>query len=149
MKRIIALSFLAALLSGCAAQTSETGYRQMLEAYHGRHIDHLVSAWGPPQDVYTYKDGNREYYFLRTNQGYPVDYEEPVGIGLGGIGLAGGGGRGLMGGISFNVGRFGRTESLLCETRVVTDSKGFIIDYKYRGNGCRSKIRGDAPSGAE
>jgi hypothetical protein len=139
VNRFIAIIFLVLLMAGCAAQTSESGYRQMLEAYHGRHIDHLVSAWGAPQNVYAYKDGNKEYYFLRTRQGTPVDYAQPFDVGLAGIGLAGGGGRGLMGGIGFNVGRFGQATPVVCETRVITDAKGFITDYKYRGNGCRSK----------
>lgn len=135
MKSIIITAALCIfIVSGCGPKATAKGFQARLDAYRGQHIDNLAAAWGPPQGDYTYKDGTKEYSFLRSRY---VERSQPViGLGLGGV-FGRHFGLGLGGYAGFPVGG-GEITRYTCDTRVKTDRKGFITGYTYQGNDCRA-----------
>lgn len=130
---LILLAIVAALfMAGCGPKATVAGYRQELDQYRGRHIDELVADWGAPRGNHSYADGRREYLFSRQSQRSYVEPAYPaIGLGLGyhwrhfGIGGVYHGGR-------------QRVVSTSCETRVITDRRGKIQEFLFRGEACRA-----------
>lgn len=119
--------------SGCASRATEAAYRDMLDSYRGQHIDSLVADWGPAQGRHTFADGRQMYSFVLNRR----EYVEPaLGLGLG-LGLGWGSHRhGFIGG--YYPAHRSRVREESCETKVITDRRGRIIDLSYRGNACRA-----------
>lgn len=119
------------VLSGCGPKATIGGYREVLEYYHGGHIDKLVADWGAPKGKHVYADGRQEYLFLKEYRQDYVDTPFYPSIGLGyhhrhfGIGGA------FYPRTAYNSYSF-------CETRVVTDKRGNINEYYFRGDACRA-----------
>lgn len=143
LRIIIGLVCLAGLLAlaGCGPKTDAKAYGALLEGYMGQHIDQLVNVWGPPQSRYDYADGRRMYSFVRISRDYSAG-GPLVGFG-GGWGSWGGG----WGGVGLSTA--GAVQTYSCETRVITDKKGYVTDYSFRGNACnveRGTDGGQAPA---
>ncbi len=145
MKRRVVMGLAALIgllvLTGCGPKGNGQGYQTLLESYYGQNIDQFVDAWGPPQSQYDYSDGRRAYTFVRSSYtsgaGYPA-------IGIGGF-IGSGGGWG--GGIGFGLPMTSWPQRYYCETTVMTDRKGKIVDYSFRGNACRAEMPGGGAQG--
>lgn len=119
------------LAAGCGPKATLGGYRDILEHYRGGHIDTLVAAWGAPDGQHVYVDGRKEYRFLKE---YRQEYVDPPfypGFGVGYYHRHFG-----IGGMYYPNRVSYRYSS--CETRVITDKKGNIQEYYFRGNACRA-----------
>lgn len=120
------------LTGGCGPKATVGGYREVLDYYRGEHIDKLVTDWGAPKSSYVYADGRKEYLFLRE---YRQDYVEPVYPSIG-FGYHRRWSHFGIGGMYYP--RAVSTRHSFCETRAITDKKGKIIEYYFRGDACRA-----------
>jgi hypothetical protein len=139
----LSMTFAAFLLSGCAyMRANEAGYQARLEAMKGTHIDQLVMAWGPPDAEFTFEDGRKMYAFV-TSKMFLTPRIRP----------------GFVGMSRFYGQRFGshfedeemEMKHLFCETHIITDKEGLIMEWKFKGNACRAVPPADqspAPSDA-
>lgn len=127
---VICLAMLL-LAGGCGPKATVGGYREVLDYYRGGHIDRLVADWGAPKSSYVYADGRREYLFLKEHRQEYADLPFYPSVGFGyhhrHVGLGG----------VFSPGRLSSSYSF-CETRVITDRKGNISEYYFRGSACRA-----------
>jgi len=143
---LLAISSLL-LLSACGPKATFEGYRQMMHSYQGQHIDNLVKNWGPPDSQYTMSDGRKLYSFNVRQQEYQAYYDPVFSPGLG----LGFGGRHFYGGYYMNMGGT-RIRELYCRTNVITDKKGLIREFSFRGNACRAlpaQTEAGRPTGQE
>ena len=136
IKNWVGLGLIVAMLlaGGCGPKATVAGYREILEHYRGGHIDQLVADWGAPKGQHVYADGRKEYLFSRE---YRQDYSEPIYPSIG-FGLGYGGYRHFgVGGAAFYP-RTVSTHYSVCETRVITDKRGKILEYYFRGDACQA-----------
>jgi uncharacterized protein YceK len=125
MRGLLAVSVLAAALSGC---TSVAGYEAALESWVGGTEAELVSQWGPPQNVYVAPDGTRVLTYSNQRSvsvpGTPPSYSSTV-IGNTVYTQPVGGTQG------FDI-------DLSCSTSFSIDKNGRIASWSHRGNDCRA-----------
>lgn len=127
---LVILASLAA--AGCGPKATVGGYRELLDYYQGEHIDKLVADWGAPKSSYVYADGRKEYLFLREyRQEYAGNVYPSIGFGYHRHWSSFG-----LGGIYYP--QTVSTRYSFCETRAITDKKGKILEYYFRGDACRA-----------
>jgi hypothetical protein len=65
MKYLFWLSLIL-ILAGCASRGSRHAFEDQISAYRGRDINTVISAWGPPANVYSLPNGDKMYTFIRS-----------------------------------------------------------------------------------
>lgn len=96
------------LLAGCAS--TGRNYDKTLSSWFGHPITDLIASWGAPTSTTTLPDGSNVYEFVRQESSRNITSD-----GAGGMLL---------------------NNALECRTTFITDAKGIIQRYVYKGNVC-------------
>lgn len=119
MRHFPIITFLISL-AACASATTSPRYEKELEAWVGKPVDSLVSAWGVPEGSFKRTDGGTVLTWKRS--GIAMD------SGTQRVTPALGGGSTISGGP--------RAYSKFCTTSFTANRAGIISDWSYEGNGC-------------
>jgi len=146
--RKLSIAFIGmAFLVGCATTAN---FEKLLNKWVGRHVDQLVSSWGPPHRSFQLSTG-----------GSVIEYEESRNIQIGGYTTtvpqttynngtvnaygSGGYGYGTYSGTSTTyVQRTTPVQNLhmRCIVRLTIDPQGIITKWSWQGNDCKARDPG-------
>ena len=109
----------ALLMSAAASCASTEAYEKALQQWVGKHVDALVTAWGPPQGSHRFEDGHQviQYVDRRTQYQRPwTTYNSETG--------------------NREIIDEGYFHEFTCITTFETDTAGIVKSWSWKGNGC-------------
>lgn len=141
--RILALAA-SIIVAGCATTAN---YEKVLSSWVGRHVDHLVSSWGPPYSSYPLSDGGKvlEYTSQRNVQIGGYTYTTPQTTYHTGSANAYGKGGSAYGTYSGTSTTYVQQQTpiqnitKICKTRFTVSPQGIITNWAWHGNDCKAK----------
>ena len=111
MCKILSMIALVLAFTGCA-------WQGVPASWHGRDLDELITYWGPPDQIYTLKNGGQSVKYQHQRFGSSFYGTSTYATGFG--------------------------TTYWCEVRFTTDSNGVITSSVGEGNlgGCNTFFRG-------
>ncbi len=148
VKKIGTVVLMATWLSGCA---TTAGYEALLQSWVGDSTDHLVSAWGVPQQQWLTSNGGKILQYERSGQIVlpGVTTYQPVATTytngtVSGYGSNGNFVNGSYDGTSTTYARQTSAPTVIqqrCVSRFTADAQGQITNWAWEGNSCRAMAR--------
>lgn len=143
MRNSIFLILVILLVSSCA---TTAGYEKIVNTAIGKHVDNLVSAWGPPQSTFELSSGGKvfEYIHERNMQVGGHTYSTPQITYNSGFVTAYGAGGSTFGNYSGSSTTYVQNRApiynihLFCKTRFIANAEGIITKWNSEGNDCKA-----------
>jgi len=132
------VSIVGIVAEGCnpAPTHSVTAFRKRLTIWIGKDINALISAWGPPTEIYPLPNGKSKLYIWDESGGQLVRYDSQEGESA----SAGSGRYGSLYGRGSTESGIAVAKSLTCKRLMTVSDSGIVTSTSLDGNNCVAPV---------